>query len=171
MPLPNWIQSLAGGLLGSLQSGSLPDPDTPRRVANQFGQWAAHLGRNGSLSWGPYLFGSHACLFEDCDADALGPCIKCGDPCCLAHAHVSHRGELLCDECVEKALGTGRKKSRVNRAFEYFNLLPTALLEDVNAIYRVRSKNEHPDQGGGGMVEMNQHRDVLLEHFQKRKAA
>ena len=150
----------------------MPDPDTPRRVAEQLGHWSAHLSKNAALSWAPYLLGGEACSF--CDEDAVGDCLCCGDPCCLAHAHVSYRGELFCDECVDKAVSRKpRKKDKVHTAFTYFSLTQSASLEEVNAIYRLRSKTRHPDQGGeeDDMSLLNQHYEVLKEHFQKKKAA
>lgn len=168
MAVPHWLKSLSGGLLSALEKEAIPDPGTPRRVANQLGQWATHLSKSAVSHWTPYLLRGEQCSF--CDADALDACISCKDPCCLGHAHVSYRGELICDECVEKAIGRTKKRSKLEQAFDYFNLTPTASLEEVTAVYRTRSKQEHPDKGGDDMSRLNQFYHVLKEHLQKRAA-
>lgn len=167
--LPQWARALASGLLTSVQNERLPDLDTPRRASEQLGHWAAHLSRSVIHTWGPYLLTGQPCSFE-CYDDALGDCIVCSDPVCLAHAHVSHRGELLCDECVDKSIGKSKKQTKEQRAFEYFNLTSVATFEEVNAVYRVRSKHAHPDQGGQSMTELNVHYDVLKDYFRRRAA-
>lgn len=167
--IPAWLKSLSGGLLTALENERMPDQATPRRVADQFGQWSAHLVRHAGVRWAPYLLRAEICSF--CDADALAACISCGDPCCLGHAYVSHRGELLCDECVEMSITKRRKRSQIELAFSYFNLTSSATFEEVTAVYRLRSKNEHPDAGGrGDMTVLNQKYHQLKEHF-SRKAA
>lgn len=166
--VPHWLKSLSGGLLSALEKEAIPDPGTPRRVADQFGQWTAHLSKNAIAHWTPYLLRSNQCEF--CDEDALSDCVACGDPCCLGHSHVSHRGEMVCDECVGKLLGQTKKRSKLDLAFEYFNLTRAASLDEVTAIYRVRSKQEHPDSGGRDMSKLNQHYHLLKDHLQKRAA-
>lgn len=165
--VPHWLKSLSGGLLSALEKEAIPDPGTPRRVAEQFGQWAAHLSKNAAAHWAPYLLRSNQCEF--CDEDALGDCVACQGPCCLGHSHVSHRGELVCDECIGKLLGQSKKKGKVEQAFEFFNMTSGASLDEVTAVYRIRSKQEHPDAGGDNMSKLNQYYHLLKDHLQKKK--
>ena len=166
--VPEWLKAISGGLLSTLEKANLPDKNTPRRVADQLGQWAAHLTRSAVSQWTPYLLRGEQCSF--CDEDALGSCIGCSDPTCLAHAHVSYRGEMICDECVGKVLGRSKKRSRTDIAFEYLNLTSGATLEEITAMYRIRSKQIHPDRGGetAEMTKLNEHYQVLKSHKARR---
>lgn len=85
---------------------------------------------------------------------------------------MSYRGELLCDECVGNVIEKQRNKSNVELAYEHFNLTSGASLEEVNAIYKMRSRKKHPDQGGDndGMSCLNQNYELLKEHLQRRAA-
>lgn len=148
----------------------MPDVNAPRRAADQLGQWAAHLSRSALESWGPYLLSGEICAF--CSENALSDCVVCNDPVCLAHSHASFRGELICDECVERAQGKSKKRTKTQQAFDYFHLSSTATMDEVTAIYRQRSKSAHPDQGGLGtsMTELNTHYFVLKQHFERKAA-
>lgn len=171
MAVPEWLRSLSGGLLVALEKEHAPDPGTPRRVADQFGQWVAHLSKSATVNWTPYLLRSEDCSFAECEADAIADCISCGDPCCLGHSHVSHRGELICDECVDEAIGRKRKLTDVQKAFKFFNLTPDANADELTALFRLRSKSAHPDRGGSNMDKTTRYYHLLKDHLEKQRAA
>jgi hypothetical protein len=75
---------------------------------------------------------------------------------------------------VSKVLGeeTLRDSSKTpeQAAFKYFNLTETATWEEVNAIFRARSKTAHPDKGGttSEMAQASQHLMTLKRHFERK---
>lgn len=174
MPIPSWVQSVGGVLLNAVAQSEpvqAVKDGTPRRVADQLGQWFAHLAQNASLNWTAAVLRRRKCEF--CDEEALSTCISCSGYVCLAHAHVSHRAELLCDECVDTVLSRveAKQKSPVSKAFAFFHLTEDATLVEVSAMYKQRSREAHPDQGGSDelMREVNTHHDVLKRHFDKKR--
>lgn len=146
---------------------------TPRRIADQLGQWMAHLSQNATVAWAPSLVRRSTCEF--CDVDGISKCIGCKAVVCLAHAHVSHRAELLCDECVGTVLDTvnAKQQSPVVRALSFFHLTTDATFDEVSMVYRNRSKDAHPDRGGSKreMQQVNEHYEVLKKHFEHKKVA
>lgn len=176
MPLPPWLNQVGGALFNAVAQSEpvqAVKDGTPRRIADQLGQWFAHLSQNATAHWAPALLRRKSCEF--CDAEAISTCIGCGGYVCLAHSHVSHRAELLCDECVDTVLTNveAKQKSPVAKAFAFFHLTQDASWEEVNGVYRTRSREAHPDRGGSDqtMSEVNTHYDVLKKHFEKRKVA
>lgn len=139
---------------------------TPGRVADQLGQWVGHLSRNAAVQWSGAFVGRKACSF--CEAEAIATCIGCGDPVCIGHGYVSHRAELLCDECVGN-LVESEPSSPEQAAFLFFHLTKDATLEEVKAAYRLRSQTAHPDRGGTtrAMQETTMHFEVLKQHFER----
>ena len=139
--------------------------DAPKRMANQVGQWVAHLSRNAALHWAPNLADPDICAF--CEEDAIADCMACGDPSCIAHAHISHRAELICDECVGKLMEARAKKPRRKRrenpaksprqqvppevlqALAMLGIAPEATWEEINTAYREAVRVNHPDRFQG----------------------
>lgn len=96
----------------------------------------------------------------------------------MAHAHVSFRAELLCDECVQVVLKTPLSRAPaggggvVREALAFFHLTPGATLEEVTAVYRARAREAHPDSGGteAAMKEVGRMYGILKDHYEKRAA-
>jgi hypothetical protein len=143
-------------------------------MIDQLGQWIGHLSQNAAVEWAPNLLQNRNCEF--CSDIAMSGCFVCGAPCCLGHGHVSFRAEIVCERCVSKLVGeemlrdSDENKTPEQRAFKYFNLTDTATWEEVNAIFRARSKTAHPDKGGqtGEMAQASQHLMVLKRYFDKK---
>lgn len=155
----------AASIFSAHERGTL-DTSAPRRVADQVGQWIAHLSKNAAIQWGPRLVDPDLCTF--CDQDAVTDCLVCGDACCMAHAHVSHRADGICDECVQAAItqrAKGRRARRKRReaapepqqssnsipfevlqAFSMLGISPTATWQEVNDAYRAAAVANHPDR-------------------------
>lgn len=175
--VPSWVQALGGSLFNVMRQNvsEVVDTKTPRKLLDQLGQWIGHLSQNAAIEWVPSVLRNEQCYF--CSDIAMSRCCVCNLPCCLGHAHVSFRAELVCDGCLGKLLGDGpiekAPKTPETEAFEYFNLLPSATFEEVNAVYKARAKEHHPDKGGSPqeMAKAGQHLLVLKRYFDKQAAA
>lgn len=175
MAAPSWVKALGQTVMeAAAQSGpgqAIRD-GTPGRVADQLGQWWAHLSKNAAIHWVSAFVGRQTCSF--CEAEAIAACISCGDPTCIGHAFVSHRAELFCDDCVAQAMdGEGQERTPAQEAFAFFHLTKDASLTEVTAVYRDRSKKAHPDRGGSTreMQMVTRHYSVLQAHFEQREVA
>lgn len=173
--IPDWAKALGDTLIQVVQSSPPAQAvrdGTPRRVAEQLGQWMGHLSKHAAVKWGPAMLGRELCSF--CEEDALGRCISCGDYTCIGHAHVSYRAELLCDECVGTVVESvgQRRDNPVDKAFAHFHLTPEATKEEVEAAYRQRTKTAHPDRGGSTQEQQqtNNHYRVLRSYFDRKAA-
>ena len=178
---PGWAQAVAGALYNTIQNNGAPDFEAPRRVVQQLGEWGAHLSKHAAEQWGGSLLAGQPCVFEGCEQDAMGPCVVCGDPVCLAHSHVNYLAELVCDNCVDNAIaanpqgGARRPHSDpVAEALAFFCVTRSASLEDIQAVYRRRMQTAgHPDRGGtvAGAQEINHHFAVLKNYYEEGRAA
>jgi len=159
LALGDWAQA-AAQIFSSYEKGKV-DIGAPKRVVVQLGQWFGHLAKNAAIKWTPALAESASCSF--CDEDAVTNCIVCGDPCCIAHAHISHRAEAICDECVEKAVqksGKKKKKSRreprnsqgdlsIRQAYAVLGLSTNASWQEIQEAYKYMAVANHPDRFTG----------------------
>ncbi len=175
----------AAKVFSTFESGATFDTSAPRRVADQVGQWIGHLSKNAAINWAPNLVDPDLCTF--CEQDAISDCIACGDPVCIAHAHISHRAQVVCDECIAKLLANSGKKPRrkrsavpkldpeVLKAFQILGVPTSADWDEVNAAYRAAAVANHPDKFQGAkkvgaetrMKNINAAFAVLKEHYQK----
>lgn len=108
----SWLHELFRAAASAHEHGSF-DPTATGRLAEHIGVWFQHLSQNAVQHWSPHLVDVHACDF--CEADAMTVCIACGSRVCLAHSHVSFRGEAVCDECVQTLIATPRKTTKPPR--------------------------------------------------------
>jgi len=174
---PPWVQALGSSLFGVMKANvsDMVDTKAPRKLLDQLGQWVGHLSQNAAVEWVPSILRNEQCTY--CSDIAMGRCCVCDRPTCLGHAHVSFRAELVCDGCLARLLGQEEvpeaQKTPETEAFAYFNLTPAATFEEVNAVYRARAKNQHPDKGGSHqeMAKAGQHLLVLKRYFEKQQAA
>lgn len=170
--IPGWVQALSGSLFGVVQQNVEAAGVAPRRMLDQLGQWVGHLSQHAAIEWAPSMLQNENCSF--CSDISMARCFVCGVPCCLGHGYVSFRAEIVCENCVSKVLGeeTLRDSSKTpeQAAFKYFNLTETATWEEVNAIFRARSKTAHPDKGGttSEMAQASQHLMTLKRHFERK---
>lgn len=174
--VPDWIKALGQSAFHAVATSNpvqAVHDGTPRRIMDHLGQWFAHLSQNALIEWTPALVRNERCSF--CEEGAIGRCMCCKDFTCLGHAHVSHRAELLCDECVGRVLDDGesaRRKTPEQLAFAYFHLTEEATLEEVKASYRVRALRTHPDQGGSDSLfqEASEKLKVLEKYFSRGRS-
>lgn len=170
--VPSWVQALSNSLFGVVQQNVEAAGVAPRRMLDQLGQWVGHLSQNAAIEWAPSMLQNQNCSF--CADIAMGRCFVCGTSCCLGHSHVSFRAELVCEGCISKLVGEetlrGSNKTPEQLAFKYFNLTESATLDEVNAIFRARSKTAHPDKGGttSEMAQASQHLMVLKRYFERK---
>jgi hypothetical protein len=180
----------AASIFSSYERGAV-DTGAPQRIVEQLGQWVGHLSRNAAIHWSPNLVDPDVCCF--CDVDAVAECIACGDPVCLAHGHISHRAEAICDECVQKQVDKREKKQRKNRkqrtttpskdaevtqAFMFLGVNPGASWAEVSAAYKSAASANHPDkfqgqnrvQAEARLKNINAAFAILKAHYEKRAA-
>ena len=183
--LGDWVQA-AGKIFTSYEQGQV-DTGAPRRVVDQLGQWFGHLARNAAINWSPNVADPVTCSF--CEEDAVTDCMVCEDACCVAHAHISHRAEAICDECVNKVMekkGKKRKKRRQEQAPRNAGLTPEqacmilgvqpgASWEEVQQAYKAAAVANHPDRFQGAqraqaesrLVNINAAMQVLKKYYTK----
>ena len=176
--IPEWAKSLAGSLFGVIQANvsTAVDSKAPRKMLDQLGTWVGHLSQNAAFEWVPNIVRNESCAY--CTDIAMARCCVCETPCCLGHGHVSFRAELVCDGCVGRLIGDAGGQAREvqatpeSEAFKYFNLVPSATFEEVNAVYRERAKSSHPEQGGSpqDMAIAGKHLLTLKRYFERKAA-
>jgi hypothetical protein len=191
MNFGNFAQA-AAKIFSSFEKGTI-DTGAPKRFTDQMSQWVGHFSRSAIESWVPNLMDPVLCSF--CEEDAVTDCIVCGEPACMAHAHISHRAEIICDECVAEALKTRGKKPRRKRreqapqqqrqpgippaviaAFQTLGVTPEASFDEVAAAFKSAAVANHPDKFSGLQKEQAEARMkninasfALLKDFYKRK--
>lgn len=75
-----------------------------KHLLDQLSQFTSRLGSIAMTRWQVNILNPHECEIEDCQNVGLTQCKLCGGWTCLAHGHVSHRGELVCDACVDEVV-------------------------------------------------------------------
>jgi hypothetical protein len=76
-----------------------------KHVFDQLSQFATHFSRNAVQKWTRAgVPRGTQCVMEGCEGEAVLTCMSCGQPACLAHIHLSHRAEGVCDGCVRELL-------------------------------------------------------------------
>lgn len=159
------LAQAAAKIFSSLEKGTI-DTGAPKRFTDQMSQWVGHFSRNALENWVPNLMDPVLCSF--CEEDAVADCIACGEPACMAHSHISHRAELICDECVAEAIKVKGKKPRRKRreqppqqrvpqglppeviaAFQIIGASPQSTFEEVAAAFKAAAVANHPDRFQG----------------------
>ncbi len=161
-----------------------------KRLMEQMGQFAAHLSRSAVTNWATNLPGQPCCM-QDCGGEAVLLCMACGQPVCLAHVHVSHRAEGVCDECVRSIMESkGRQYQQpgsrqpdakeVRRAQRVLGLSNSATWVEVQRAHRILAAEHHPDRQRNPAArkraeekskEINAAFDLLKRHYDRKAAA
>jgi hypothetical protein len=159
-----------------------------RHVADQLVQFMGHLQR-GVMPWFVRIV-PDPCVMDGCPAQAVIYCMACKNPICLAHAHVSHRGEGICDDCVAQLMGEeGRQRQqrqapadaqKIAWAYRIMKLKRSATLKEVNQQFRKLMAENHPDRAKTEpqrqrkqkrSAEISEAFHVLKRHLESRKEA
>ena len=145
------------------------DSAAPAAVRDQFMRWMGYLSQNALKNFTSNVIDPDTC--ESCSEIALGDCIVCGRRCCLAHASISFKAEMVCDECVKSMVGTKdqekwnrqaeKQRRRAQRAtakpdvkdtdpvvvaLRVLKLKPGASWDEVHTQYRLLALKNHPDR-------------------------
>lgn len=158
--LSGWLDGLQGsdptGTVGRVRAQQAELMDQAR-------QFTAHLLRNGALRWQQNMLADHGCEMDGCESMAVDRCIACGAWVCLAHAHVSHRGSVLCDQCCLDQLTAKRvdqarpddpppgwtrdgKAMTERQARRILGVQATDSLEECRRAYKRIVAKHHPDK-------------------------
>jgi hypothetical protein len=159
----NWIgeffneDSPWGGVASAVMHGLHQATAPQRHIADQMMQFMGHLQRN-VMPWFVNVI-PDPCVMQGCEARAVVFCMACKKPVCLAHVHVSHRGEGVCDECVASLLPAEDRARRrqqappratdddkVRWAFRIFQLKHSATEREINLRFRKLAAENHPDR-------------------------
>jgi hypothetical protein len=133
------------------------------------------------------------CVMRGCSAQAVIYCMACKKPVCLAHVHISHRGEGVCDDCVGSLLDADERSRRqqahtpprqngeekVRWAYRVLKLKPGASEREITMSFRKLAAENHPDRAKTEaqaeklqkkMVEITEAYHVLKKHVQREAA-
>lgn len=160
---PNWIGDLFnedsawGGVASAVMHGLHQATAPQRHIGEQLLQFMGHLQRN-VMPWFVNVI-PDPCSMDGCNGRAVLFCMACKKPVCLAHAHISHRGEGVCDECVasllpaedrarrqQQASPRATEDDKVRWAFRIFQLKHTATEREINLRFRKLAAENHPDR-------------------------
>jgi hypothetical protein len=127
-----------------------------RHVADQMLQFMGHLQRN-VMPWFVNVI-PDPCVMQGCHAQAVVFCLSCKKPVCLAHVHLSHRGEGVCDDCVASLLPAEDRSRRqqqaaprtdedakVRWALRVMKLKRSATEREITLRFRKLMAENHPD--------------------------
>jgi hypothetical protein len=162
----NAVNAFTVAVAAAAQKGF--DSKAPSRVSKHLYSWFRELSKNAAIHWTPKIIDVEECSF--CESDAVANCIICNSPCCLAHGAVKHNAEIICDECIDKALNNKRSKkkkkgpafedpwsgwgssskqkepSRRDMAIEFFDLDQDFTKAELEKKYKATLKKYHPDK-------------------------
>lgn len=145
----------AGDVATAFLSGLELVAGPQKRVVDQLGQFAAHFSRAAVEKLAVAPAQGHHCTMSDCGGEAVLFCLICDTPVCLAHAHVSHRAEGICDQCVRAMLQARGKPPPVSRptreqeirsALRTLGLTADASWSEVQKTHRRLVAASHPDR-------------------------
>lgn len=151
------VQGIASLFVSGLQAIAGPR----REALNQLRQFGTHFARNALGKWRDDL-GRQRCVMGGCEGEAVLLCMACLKPVCLAHIHMSHRAEGICDQCVRQVLqahgrpcgapGWGGQtrapgELEIRQALRKLGLTKSATLEEIHKAHRKLAAQFHPDRG------------------------
>lgn len=120
-------------------------------------QFMGHLQRN-VMPWFVNVI-PDPCIMRGCGAQAVVFCMACKKPVCLAHVHVSHRGEGVCDDCVasllpeearsqrqQQASPRADEEAKLRWAYRRLKLKRSATEQEIRLRFRKLMAESHPDR-------------------------
>jgi hypothetical protein len=151
-----------GALFGRMVQGleHIWSPETQaaqERILQQLGRFVAHLGSAALRKFPPSGLRPRRCSMAGCTADGIVTCIGCGQPACLAHVHLSHRADGVCDQCVRDLLekkghaappepGRCPTAQQIRAARRTLGVRPGASWDEVRMAHRRKAAENHPDR-------------------------
>jgi hypothetical protein len=177
------------GLASMFMQGVEVAAGPQKRLMDQMGQFAAHFSRNAVTTLVGNLPGVRCCM-ADCGQEAVLLCMSCGQPVCLAHVHVSHRADGICDQCVRESMERHGKQppqparadadaKALRAAFKVFDLTDEATWAEVQRAHRILAAQHHPDKQRTPAArkraeekskEINSSFEVLRKHYERKAA-
>jgi hypothetical protein len=182
------------GQLGSVASAFMAGVETfagpQKRLFDQMSQFAAHFSQAAVQKWASQGPLDATCSMQGCGGDAVMRCLGCGHPICLAHAHVSHRAEGLCDQCVRDLMqmkgadaprpGRYPTGPEVRAALKTLGLHSKASWPQIQRAHRKLAAQYHPDRAPSESARellearvkrINAAFEVLQRHHERKQAA
>lgn len=153
------LEALLGKALGqALQGLHTKDP-----LLQELQGWSARLIEHAPGKWRAVIMSGFACDIPaprggPCTHPAVGACVVCRKPTCLAHALISAGADVVCFRCVKDAqvaAGTapqGAAQASIDPAaqarahLKTLGLGPNATLEEVQRAFRKLAAKYHPDK-------------------------
>ena len=127
-----------------------------KRVIDQLSEFAGHFTRNAVSKWPGEVAPATQCVMQECEGEAILRCLGCGHPVCLAHIHVSHRADGVCDHCVrdllesrpQAASRTGRTPgpAEIRASLRRLRLPRAATWVEIQRAHRRLAAEHHPDR-------------------------
>jgi hypothetical protein len=161
-----------------------------KRAFDQVTEFFSHFMHSAVDRFGPMLAKPTRCSMAGCQAEAVTQCMGCGEPACMAHLHVSHRAEGVCDQCVRDLLETKGRQYRppnareasaqeVRKALRLLGLRLGATWTEVQRAHRRTAAESHPDRARtpaqrrkaeDKSKRINAAFDVLRRHYERQAA-
>lgn len=146
-----------GSVLAAFMQGVDTVAGPQKRAVQQVTEFFSHFSRNAVERFAPLLMQPRRCSMQGCSSEAVAECMGCGLPSCMAHLHVSHRAEGICDQCVRDLLelkGTAARPAagrqpdatEVARALRTLGLRRGASWSEVQRAHRLAAAENHPDR-------------------------
>lgn len=172
--MPGPIDELLGfvsGQRGRISVGDLAEhfvgglSDANRHLMEQVRVFGQHLGTNLLRRWPQNILQPRRCTMDNCEAIGVAPCRVCGEWTCLAHSHVSHTGDIVCNQCVRDMIEQRAKERRASsggdawqgapkkgggrmtpaQAFRVLDIKPGVSWDEVKKAWRKKAAQNHPD--------------------------
>ena len=179
-----------GSIFSAIMEGIEVAAGPQKRAVAQVSQFFSHFTRNALDQFGPMLLRPRPCSMEDCQEEAVRECEACGEVACMAHLHVSHLADGICDQCVRDLLelkgreyrppvGRGASAQEVRKALRVLGLRPGASWTEVQRAHRRQAAENHPDRARTPAQRrraeekvkgINVAFDVLRRHYEKAAA-
>jgi DnaJ-class molecular chaperone len=119
-------------------------------------------------------------------------CLSCGEPMCLAHLHINHEAEGVCDECVasllpeetrsrrqQQASPHADEEAKLRWAYRRLKLKRNATEKEIRLRFRKLMAESHPDRSKNEAqrkrreaesAEITEAYHVILKHVQREAA-
>jgi hypothetical protein len=128
-----------------------------RKIIDQLGQFATFFAGAAHEKWPNVVLTAPGCVMSGCGAEAVVNCMACGKSVCLAHVHVSHRADGICDQCVRDVMamkgsaqqrpgaGRGPSGAEILAAYRKLGLKQGASWVEIQRAHRKMAAKHHPD--------------------------